>query len=787
MSAKALYDAGFTDLVSVIPPDAPLSPNSKVDPSQRGKCPGKKGQNGWFGYDFLRQPLTKYEVGRLEDWGANVGLLAAKYPALDIDVDDEELATEIADAALTFLGPAPIRTSRKPRLLLVYRTKEPFARRALELLDGEKKHVVEFLGEGRQYLVHGKHPSGSDYGWPKGALWDWKPAELPEITAEQADAFLAHLAERFSGRFNIGITGQREKSDEPIPPQEGLKAPSLDDLRAVVAEIPNNDLLFPTREDYIAFGHAVKAAGGDEALDIYQEWCARWDGGDNDPEVVEADWSRMQPPYRIGWDWLRTKAGDTAQDEFTPDPTLLPPEEAQPQVEFSDEYFIHRILPELKERIRYVPGPTNGTWWTWEGHRWVEDKSLQHERIVRDLLRVEALRINRYGGAKAEEQNAKSAARRIQSSNGIAAIVKLLRARVASAVDDFDRDPWVLNTPSGLIDLKVFKRRPAVPMDLVSKATSVAPAPGAAPLWSAFLERLTGGDKELEKFLQRYLGYCLTGDMSEKVLAFAWGSNTDTGKSTFVRTVKAVLGNYVKTTNVQAFMTSSRGTVPDHIAQLLGVRLTTATEPGQGQEWDDEMLKAIIGDDEIQVRRFFGSWFDFRPQFKILIAGNHEPELRQVTDSMRRRILIIPMNNKVPVEEQIAGLGEKMVAEEGPAILAWMIAGCKAWQEKGLAAPEAVRVTTERYWLQQDNLKRWVEEQCELDPDALTPRQPLYASWAQWCRANGIRVDSETVFKQELDARSGEFGIRNVRFMDGGKKIRGYKGIHVRDDMEVVI
>jgi hypothetical protein len=319
-AAAALFAAGYVDLVSVIPPDAKLSPNSKIKPDQLGKVPGKKGERGWFGWDWLHQPMTDFEKkSRIDDWGANVGLLAANFPACDIDSENDTLTTIVLGKVKEHFGGGPTRLSRGARRLIVFRTSTPFPRQAIKIWYKGKENTVEFLCEGRQYLVHGTHPSGAKYDWVKKPLWETPPNALVEIDADKVRAFLLALKEDFEGRGTrcelVGY-GLPAAEREPAPPQADLLAPSLEELARVVSAIPNTDATYPERDDYIRMGHAIKAASGGEGLDIYQEWCSRWDGGVNDPEEVEADWDRMQPPFRIGWQWLRRQAGENAQDEF---------------------------------------------------------------------------------------------------------------------------------------------------------------------------------------------------------------------------------------------------------------------------------------------------------------------------------------------------------------------------------------------------------------------------------------------------------------------------------------
>jgi putative DNA primase/helicase len=160
---------------------------------------------------------------------------------------------------------------------------------------------------------------------------------------------------------------------------------------------------------------------------------------------------------------------------------------------------------------------------------------------------------------------------------------------------------------------------------------------------------------------------------------FAWGSDSNTGKSTFVNAVRYALGTYARTVDVDVFMGKRSNT--DSLAQLPGVRLVCATEPGAGQKWDDKLVKAITGGDEIEARKLYESNFSFAPQFKMLIAGNHEPELKHVDRALLKRVQITPMNNVVETPDR--RLGVKLESEASH-ILQWMIEGAQAWLEQGL-------------------------------------------------------------------------------------------------------
>ncbi|MEE8607955.1 MAG: phage/plasmid primase, P4 family [Nitrospiraceae bacterium] len=800
MIAQKLYDAGFMDLVSVMPPDAPLASGSRVDPSQRGKCPGLRGISGWYGYAFTKEKISPREI---DDSGANIGLLGDRFPGLDIDVDDPTLALAIHKQAVKFLGSAPVRTSRAPRSLMVYHTDEPFARMALKIQYKGAEHTVEVLGKGRQYVIHGGHPSGVEYGWAGASLWEYVPA-LTTITKEDVYQFFMHLIASLGTRADCWVVGDGRTAAKTAPPQEELLAPSMDVLDEVVASLPNTSEHFPERDDYVLVGHAIKAAAltldaNDGGLDAWLDWCSRWEDGDNDPEVAIADWSRMHPPFRVGWDYLQQKAAELtayepATDIFEADSAAVPPAQVSldKSITFSDEWALSRILGDLEEQLRYVPA--TGTWYVWNDHLWTAEGGLRYEIIIRGYLKKLCMWLKSVADAAPKKEAApyKAAAIRFQNLRGIESVVKLARGRLSVPLADFDKDPWVLNTPGGVVNLRTSEMTSSRKEDLHSRSTAVAPGEGKMPLFSKFMFDLTGGDVDLIKFLQRYMGYCLTGDVSEKVLAFAWGSDSDTGKSTFVRVMSLLFGDYADSVDVEAFITArTGGRIPDDIARLPGARLVTATEPSTGQHWDEKIIKAITGGDEISARKMRQSWFTFKPQFKILVVGNVQPELKNVDSAMLRRVMIVPMNHPVAREDQIEDLADRMVAEEGPQILQWLVRGCLLRASEGLSPPEAVRAQTETYKDTQDIVTQWLNEQCEFagearqrgDTDFDTSRRDLYRAWKIWCRGGDHDHGTEKSFKVDMDARANAFGFEIAKVGPRDARKRGYRGVRIKDSI----
>jgi putative DNA primase/helicase len=165
----------------------------------------------------------------------------------------------------------------------------------------------------------------------------------------------------------------------------------------------------------------------------------------------------------------------------------------------------------------------------------------------------------------------------------------------------------------------------------------------------------------------------------------------------------------------------------------------TAVETEEGRRWDESKIKALTGGDAISARFMRQDFFQYTPQFKLVIAGNHKPGLRSVDEAIRRRFNLIPFTVTIPPEERDPELGEKLKAEL-PGIMAWMIDGCIAWQQQGLNQPEIVTAATEAYLEAEDGVAAWLEECCQRDPNAFTTNTSLFTSWSDWAGANGEYV-----------------------------------------------
>jgi putative DNA primase/helicase len=405
---------------------------------------------------------------------------------------------------------------------------------------------------------------------------------------------------------------------------------------------------------------------------------------------------------------------------------------------FSDEDLALRFAERHAGNLCFVAAWNR--WLFWNGQHWQFEETLRAWDFARQVCREAAAECNT------------KAASGIASAKTVYAVERLARSdrRLAATIDQWDADPWQLNTPEGVVDLTTGQARPHIPEDYFTKITAVGPR-GDCPRFLTFLERITGGDAELVAYIQRVLGYGLTGLTREHALFFGYGTGAN-GKSVLLSTVAGILGEYHKTAPIETFTASNADRHPTDLASLRGARLVSATETEEGRRWAESRIKQLTGGDTVAARFMRQDFFEYRPAFKLIIAGNHKPSLRSVDEAIRRRFHMIPFAVTIPPEERDADLIEKL-KDEWPGILAWMIEGCLEWQAEGLQPPVAVIEATDAYLTAEDAMAAWLDEKCERDPNAWTSSTYLFGSWSTWATATGEFVGSQKKLSQKLEDR----------------------------------
>lgn len=404
-------------------------------------------------------------------------------------------------------------------------------------------------------------------------------------------------------------------------------------------------------------------------------------------------------------------------------------------------------------------------WMTWTGRVWERDCTLRVFDAVRAHVRSTSWVVDN--------------TRALLKAATIAAVERLARSdrAYAATVDQWDADPWLLNTPGGIIDLSTGIVGEHTPAAYCTMMTTVAPLPTDCPRWRSFLADVTKEDAELMAFLQRVLGYTLTGRTTDHALFFAHGGGGN-GKSTFLDTITGILGNYAVSAPMEVFVASHSDRHPTELAMLRGARLVTAVETDEGRRWAESRIKALTGGDQITARFMRENFFTFIPTFKLIVIGNHKPRLHAVDEAMRRRLHLIPFEATFTGNRLIKDM-PALLREEAPGILHWMIEGCLQWQRCGLSPPERVRAATAAYFENQDIMAEWRSECCETGPGFWESPRGLFASWRDYAKAAEYPIGQMSSFVDRLEAA----GFRQYK---DRKKGRHWVGIRVKQEAEQI-
>jgi putative DNA primase/helicase len=427
----------------------------------------------------------------------------------------------------------------------------------------------------------------------------------------------------------------------------------------------------------------------------------------------------MTDPVEKGRVWLDGKVSDAAaRAELTEDALALAFCEAHPL-------------------LRYVARWNR--WMMWDACRWLEDDTLSvYDRVRHHVRRIVGDRDDKDATAVTKAQT-------------IAAIERLAKAdrRYAATVDQWDADPWMLNTPGGIVDLRDGTLGTNDPQAYLTKSASAGPA-GGCPTWLAFLKDVTAGDEDYIRFLQRVVGYAATGSIAEHAMFFLYGPGGN-GKGTFLNTLKRVLGDYATVASMEVFTESNTDRHPTELAMLRGARLVLAQETEEGRAWAEARIKALTGGDPVTARFMRQDFFTFEPTFKLIVAGNHKPKLRNVDDAIKRRFHLLPFMQKFSGERVDKHLADRLMDEAG-GIIRWIVEGALAYQNEGLSPPKVVQDATAEYFAAQNLFDQWLQDCCETGPNHWEPSSRLFQSWRRYAEAAHERVGDQKTLGERLEA-----------------------------------
>ena len=436
---------------------------------------------------------------------------------------------------------------------------------------------------------------------------------------------------------------------------------------------------------------------------------------------------------------------------------------------FDDMGNAERFVDLFGENVRYCY--TEKKWYFYNSMRWSVDNLgviLRMADKCVEAMKAEAklyLQADEESGgdmAKAFEKHMKSS----RSNKSKKAMLNEIEHHLPILPIQMDRYKMALNTPSGIINLKNGDVKAHNPEYYFTKITSVDCAEAAdCPRWLAFLDDIFAGDKDLIRYIQKAVGYSLTGSTAEQCAFFLYGTGRN-GKSTFIDVIRDVFGDYAANIQPETIMvkSSQSNAINSDIARLKGARLVTSVEPNEGVRLNEGLLKQLTGDDTVTARKLYSEEFEFKPEFKLWMATNHKPIIRGTDTGIWRRIHMIPFDVQIPEDKVDKNLTHKLKAEM-TGIFKWCIDGCLMWQREGLQMPAAVLKSVREYRREMDVISAFIEDKCTLE--GTVQASMLYAAYASWADSNNEYCMSNTKFSTELAKRFEKIKGRNYNYFTG--------------------
>lgn len=478
-------------------------------------------------------------------------------------------------------------------------------------------------------------------------------------------------------------------------------------------------------------------------------------------KAIEQCTNVYQPPVKF-----RVKIGSASAGN-------APEEQAPHLYSLDDMGNAKRFIDLFGEDFRY--NYTDKAFIFWDGCRWDTDLDGAAERAAD--VSVESMSAEAEWYEKTDDEDAAKAFRKhikaSRSNKSKANMLREIQHNIPIMPRQLDRHSMAFNVPNGTLSLKSGQLVPANREYFITKLSPVEFTQNAGcPMWRRFLDDIFGGDKELIRYIQKAVGYSMTGDTSEQCVFFLYGTGRN-GKSTFLDVLREIFGNYVSNIQPETIMVkNSMGNgINSDIARLKGARMVTTVEPNEGVRLNEGLIKQLTGDDAVTARKLYGNEFEFKPEFKLWMATNHKPIIRGTDDGIWRRIHMIPFTVQIPVDKVDRQLKSKL-EREYPAILRWAVEGCLLWQREGLKQPKAVLDMTREYRREMDVISGFLDDRCEVGEGFSAKSSELYAAYSAWCESNTEYKMSNTKFSVEMEKRFKKEISRNGRFFIGLKLYR---------------
>jgi putative DNA primase/helicase len=395
-----------------------------------------------------------------------------------------------------------------------------------------------------------------------------------------------------------------------------------------------------------------------------------------------------------------------------------------------------RLLARHGMHLRYCHDQEE--WLVWNGRQWQTDRSGEvSQRAIDTVRQIRAAA--RLEPDDATRQALMAFGRACESSGRLSALIRVAQDLPGVDVPSeyLNMDPWLLNVRNGTLDLRTGTLRAHDPADLITLMAPVAfDARAVARLWKRWLRQMIP-DRATRRYLQRAIGYSLTGVIEDHVFHILYGTGRN-GKSLFLRIMLALLGDYAQQAPSELLIARRASGPTPEVARLAGRRFVAATETNEGSRLDEAMIKQLTGGDRVVARNLYEGFGEFAPTAKLWLATNDKPNVKGTTDAIWRRIRLVPFTVTITEEEEDPGLFEILMSEV-PGILNWALEGLTDWQQHGLSASGAIAAATNEYRQDQDVVGQFLRECCTEDPDRQIAAKVLYEAFREWQESNGYQ------------------------------------------------
>ena len=761
-----------------------------------------------------RAALTAAELHQYR--GHNVGLVLGVAPwhfvALDIDSTHEAFSAACEALAVARWGLCPVRVGRWPKRLVLLRLDAPARKWTgpwLEDLVGDRCRL-EVLGAGQQCVVAGTHPdTGQAYQWtdPLGGLGvdGWMPADVPLTSWSEVEAWCSEAlkaGERWGLAQALSTTAPpRAGANTTLSPAAegapGLLETYAPPLGLSIAEA--RELVFDHGGDpadydaWLRAGMALHhesggAAGeGDAWLELWDEWSAtapnyagtedlarRWEGFGRS---VAAGGRPVTLKYAVAA-CSEAKRVEREASGAEPKADWSSGGAAVLRTEFGNA---RRMVAQHAGKLLWCAGL--GWWFHWTGNHWArayEADVLRYAQATVDGLIDAAKALPREEAGEALKWAARS-----QTKGMCAAMVSLAAAapELRVEVEELDADKALLGVANGMVDLRTGRLLPPDPRARITRVTDVRYVEGAeCPVFLRTVDEVFAGQPMMPGFFQRLVGYSIIGDPREHLMVFLIG-NGGNGKSTLQNAIRFALGNHCVSAHASSFVregpggAAAGGARPDLLA-LHGARLVLVSEPPEGSELREDVIKSMAGGDALPARALYSSHIvQIQPSWTAWLSTNHKPIIKGEDMGIWRRVLPVPFlrdfENDPSVAKDVDRAARLRAEAEG--VLAWIVQGAVEYYRQGLRVPGEVSASRGEYRADMDLLAEWLRERCivgagEGGTEARSVSlDALWLDWEPWARTRGeLRyVHSRKMLSKRLQSRgfSKEYSMRGTVFV----------------------